>query len=137
MVYVTHYRTERDTIGELLTGISTPSEHLIRDLIVHKDLAHEIEPHVRVYGNPSGNLDQHTHVNEDDVLPICGTMRLMGGNPPVVTSPLVPKYQDIVASVYERCGWDPSDFTGWRLQFKHPPIPSSVSVHFELPERPS
>ncbi len=131
------YRDEHDTIGELIAGVSTPAENLLFDLIVHRDLADEIDPQVRVYGNPSGNLDQHMYHDDTDVLPIYASMRTLGGTPPVVTTPLVPRYQDLIASVYERCGWNPSEFTGWRLQMKHPPMPSSVAVHYELPERPS
>lgn len=52
--------------------------------------------------------------------------------PPRVTTPLVPRYGELVEAVFAKLGWDPSEFGGLRFEMKFPPMPSYAVLAFPL-----
>ncbi len=133
---LTRYRDEHNHLGELLCIITTPVESLVMDLLVHRDLAGQIEsPHAVVYGRASGVLDEHEYRDSRSLLPIRELPRHLGA-PPTLATPIVPRYTQLVTRTFEQLGWALSEFTGWRLILPFPPLPSTVALQFELPEEP-
>ncbi|MCB1218924.1 hypothetical protein KDL44_16195 [bacterium] len=131
---LTRYRDEHNHLGELLCIISTPVEALVLDLIVHKDIAREIQPpRPLVYGRASGELDEHELRDDRTLLPIKDTPRHLGGDSPTLATPLIPGYADMARHVFRELERDLGDFTGWRLHLPFPPLPSTVALRFELP----
>jgi hypothetical protein len=133
---LTRFRDEHNRLGEVITIINTPLETVVLDLIVHRELAAQIAPEARVYGRASGMLDEHEEREERSLLPIHETLVRLGDGPPTVATPLVPSYRELASFAFDRLGWDPSEFTGWRFQASFPPMPSSVAIQFALPEAP-
>ncbi|MFT7485172.1 MAG: hypothetical protein ACI9F9_001019 [Candidatus Paceibacteria bacterium] len=130
--FATRYADDKNTRGEFYADINAPTENLVFDLILHKDLAAEIDPKVEVLlvdGRESGQ-------RSGAPIPCSETLRRMGSVPPRVATPLVPRYSQIVEAVYERMNWKAQDFFALRFEMKCPPLPSSVLIRYDLPQRP-
>jgi hypothetical protein len=134
---LTRYRDEHNEVGQLLSIVNFPMELLISDLIVHKDLAAQFEPSVRVFGRASGGIDDHERSDERQLLPLNESLTQLRPGLPLLANARVPRYTELADLAFERAGLDRNDFTGWRLCLPYPPMPSTVSITFSLPERGS
>lgn len=132
---LTRYRDEHNQLGELLSIVNTPIETFVFDLLVHRDMAEQINPRALVYGRASGLMDDHERRDERLLLPLTEEVRPLRPGLSSLATPLVPRYPELVSTAFERGGWNIADFSGWRLMLRFPPMPSTVSVRFELPER--
>lgn len=132
---VSRYRVgDEDPVGELGSTISVPVEQLVFDLIVHHELEYALTPQVVVFGRGFPHDQTVDLGGGDSVLPIHEEPRRLAGSPPVVTTPLVPKYTQIFQRVADRLGYPASDFRAVRLKIKYPPLGSTVMLRFDLPE---
>lgn len=129
------YRDEHNELGEVLCLINLPIESLVMDLLVHKDVASQIDPKVLVYGRASGDLNEHEQRDKRFHLPMSESLKQLGQNPILVT-PHIPRYTEITSLAFKRCGFNPADFIGWRLVMPYPPMTSTVAIRFDLPQKP-
>ena len=58
------------------------------------------------------------------------------GQPPVLSSGLMERHDDLMAYVFERLNWAPGDFRACRLLVRYPPMHTTVLLRFPLPQRP-
>jgi hypothetical protein len=130
------YKMDGDDFGEFGATITSPSEHLVFDLIVHRDLTFALDPDVVIYGSIAPQGRSSEELSDSLRLPIKPTIADLSGHPPAVATSLVPGYADIVRFVYEQMQWNPSDATGVRLHMKYPPLGSNVLMRFGLPDPP-
>lgn len=130
-------RDERNEYGSTAVSNTFPVETLIFDLLVHQALPMPPEPEVIVYGFPHGGMESPAEQVVQNVLPIAAPIAELAGRPPVVAMPLFPRYSQLVAFVFERMGWTPAQFRGWRVQIGFPPMSSRVVLRWPLPERPA
>ena len=130
------YREREGDIGEFGAAITAPVDQLVFDLIVHRDLEFALRPDVLVFGRifrqgqPTGNAD------DPSLLPIKQSTIELTGSPPLVNTPLVPRYPQLLQKVYERLEWNPEDFRGVRLLMKYPPLGANVILRFPLEALP-
>ena len=120
--------------GELGANITTPVEHLLFDLVAHESLAFALEAETLVF---SRIFDQG-HATGSGIaerLPITQTPTPLSGRPPAVATPLVPGYAEMFAAVVPRLGLDPAECRGIRVEMRYPPLGSTVSMRFDLPDR--
>jgi hypothetical protein len=54
---------------------------------------------------------------------------------PMLALAQVPEYTELTALAFARCGFDAEDFVAWRLLIPYPPMTSTVSIRFDLPEK--
>ena len=130
------YRTECDTTGEFGATISAPTERLIFDLIAHESLDFVLTPEVRAFSGIFANPSEAANPNGSLPVPVPSTVVPLPGQPPVVATPAVPRYPEIVNLVHERLGSNPNEFRGCRLDLSYPPLGSTVLMRFALPEAP-
>ena len=130
------YQTEQDTTGEFGATISVPTERLVFDLLVHESLEFALHPEVRAFAGVF--MDRSEEAIPDGMLPIpiSQPVQPLPGRPPVVITPLVPIYPDVVAFVNQRMKWTASEFRGCRLELNYPPLGSTILLRFKLPEAP-
>ncbi len=133
--FVRRNRTPGDALGEHVTRLYTPAECLIHDLFVHRELSHALTPSIHLYSQlpidmPYPTLDRHA-----GVLPLWERIQFLGAGTPVVLTPEYPKYRALIQSVFDRAGWDPADFHGFRFIMRYPPIPAVAVFRYPLPER--
>ncbi|MDZ4829573.1 MAG: hypothetical protein SGJ09_05160 [Phycisphaerae bacterium] len=133
---VPRYADEQNRTGEPASAITLPIETLLFDLFVHRSLLEARRPELCVYGRPSGTLSLDPDLRVRQLLPFSERLVELGGSPPQVATPLVPGYEKLVATAFERAGWNPRDFFASRLVLEYPPMPSTVVLRYELPERP-
>ncbi len=131
---LSRYRDEHNELGEVLCLINLPIETLVMDLVVHQSVAEKIQPEVVIYGRASGELNEHEHRDRRFLLPISESLKPLGRNP-MLASPQIPRYTELTQLVFDRCGFDPSEFVAWRLMIPYPPMTSTVSIRFELPKQ--
>ncbi|MBL9141410.1 MAG: hypothetical protein JNK53_06040 [Phycisphaerae bacterium] len=129
------YRTEQDTTGEFGATISAPTERLIFDLIVHESLDFATNPEVKAFGGIF--MDRAEDTDPDDIVPIPVPQEVapLPGTPPVVATPLIPAYPDILSAVNKRLNWNPKQFRGCRLEITYPPMGSTILLRFKLPSQ--
>ena len=132
--FAPRYRDEHNTRGEFHTMVEAPVEHLLIDVIAHRDLVDEglsLEAEVMQTSYTSAFLERQStplHCPE--------RVRRLGPGKPRVATPLAPRYGEIVDLAYEQMGWEPGAFRGSRFEMKHPPLPSGVVLSYSLPEGP-
>lgn len=129
---LSRYRDEHNERGEVLCLVNLPVEALMMDLIVHRSFAEQIKPGVAVYGRASGELDEHEQQDQRFELPMNESLKSLGVRP-LLATPMVPRYMELTKLVFDRFGFDPSDFVAWRLMVPYPPLTSTVSIRFDLP----
>jgi hypothetical protein len=130
------YRAGNDTIGELGATISAPTERLIFDLLVHESLDFALTPRVQVYGGALAAWADHGARDEMLQIPVFNDVARLPGRPPVVATPYVPRYSEVVQSVCDRMQWTLDRFRGCRFELSYPPMGSTVFLQFPLPESP-
>lgn len=126
------YQTSDDDHGEFATSITMPVETLIFDLFIHRDMGVAEPPETIVYGRPQGGQDDPATRRDELRLPLPERAVELVGRPPVVVTPLVPRYNELVALVMRRLEASLADFRAFRLSLKFPPMPSSVVVRWPL-----
>jgi len=122
----TRYADHPGDIGEFGAAITTPVERLVSDIIVHRDLEFALKPellvfgHIFAHGRPTGDRD------DPSLLPIHQSTVELPGSPPLMSTPLVPRYSLLVQKAYDRMGWRGEDFRATRLVMEYPPLGASV-----------
>ena len=133
---VARYAAAPGEIGEFGAAITAPVEHLVSDIIVHRSLEFALKPEVFVFGHIFAHGRKTGGADDPTLLPIRQTTAELPGSPPLVNTPLVPKYPSIVRHVYQRMGWDPAEFHGVRLLMAFPPLGANIILRFPLPVAP-
>lgn len=118
-----------DDRGEFFASIGAPVEVLMFDLLVHEDCAFALQAEPAVFGAIRSDTSQ---LDDRDRLPVTPARLELGRRPPVVTTPLVAKYAELVDYVVERRGWDLRQFHGLRFLLEYPPFPSTMTLRFPL-----
>lgn len=125
---VPRYRDERNTLAELISSVTVPSEALLFDLFVHRDLTEAMNPSVAMHGTLGGALDSVGSVE----LPMPERFRDLGTDA-MIDTPLVDNYADAALAAMTKLKRDPAEFRCLRLLVEHPPMSSRVVVRYELP----
>lgn len=112
--------------------IYAPVETLMFDMIVHHSLQFAMSPTLSVYGEVASDLWAR---KKRVVLPIEAERHQLGARPPVVATPLVKEYSNLIRHVFSRVGWNPDDFVGTRFNLDYPPFPATVGVSVPLEQR--
>jgi hypothetical protein len=128
------FRDELNRYGQHSTRLYVPVEHLLVDLFVHRRLPLAADLSAALFSQLTGESFRGV-AREADRLPLRDSVIELGGRPPVVATPLLPRYSELVRWTFERVGWDASDFTCRRLVIKYPPIPTVLVLRYALPER--
>lgn len=133
---VNRFADDDDSTGEFGAIVTAPAETLVMDIIADRDLDFALQPdvlvfgHIFAHGRPTGGRD------DPSLLPITQPVRTLTGSPPLVNTTAIPNYPKLMATVYQRMGWDPSRLRGVRLVLEYPPLASNVILRFKLPPRP-
>lgn len=115
--------------GTFRSSVSAPVEELQVDFLIHKSLGFALNQSVQTV---SKTLPPDQDVKPRDVLPIVATRIELGREPPIVHSPLMPRYGEMLDFLAGQLGWDWRDFVGIRYVMEYPPYPSMLDVNFPL-----
>lgn len=130
------YRDDLNRFGQHSTRLYVPVEHLLVDLFVHRRLPLGADLNAALFSQLTGEAFSGV-ARDGDRLPLRESVIELGGRPPVVATPLLPRYSELIRWTFERVGWDAGDFTCRRLVIKYPPIPTVLVLRYTLPDRVS
>jgi hypothetical protein len=130
------YRDEANTHADFGSSVNLPLETLLFDVFIHRELELSEPPALTVYGRPGGGPDEPSVRLESRRIPISERCVELVGRPPVVVTPLMPRYPELVGMAVARLGCTLGEFRGFRATLKYPPMPSSVVLRWPLAEAP-
>jgi hypothetical protein len=131
------YRSADDPCGEHFCSLTTPAELVIHDLFVHEALDFAMRPHVFLCNQLPGGPIYRPGGEVPGKLPLYERLQELSSNPPQVTAPELPQYEDIFSAAMQRAGWNASQFHGFRLKMRYPPIPTLAIFRYDLPDKPA
>jgi len=126
------YHTSDEPYVDLLSHVTMPVETMIFDLIVHQELAYLMKPRVMLLASTDGVGPG----NAEQSIPLEARPTELSGRPPLLGTPLVPRYDELTAMVFRRGGWNPRDFRALRIEIKYPPMHAVTVLRGELPKAP-
>ncbi len=130
------HRDEHNRYCELGCSLTTPTETLLFDVLVHEKLSWALRAEVLLYSRMDGDTVPLTIKRERNRLPFTETVQDLGRGLATMITPLMPDYTDLMRAVFERVGWPADEFRGLRFTIQYPPIPAIAVFRSELPERP-
>lgn len=127
--------TEEDKLG-LVAVVRTPSEVLIHDILVRRDICPPFSPRVEVIHDISGRTLGELH-REHERLPMRESVVYHGRDLDALETEEVPRHAEMVRTAIAKAGWDPGAFDVYRCRVEYPVVPSSVRVEMVLKPHPS
>jgi hypothetical protein len=129
------FRDEAHQNFALQAAARTPCELLQFDVLMDRRMFDHYEPTLQIYSALFlGELNAKPM--ECDRLPAQETVEHLGFGLGVIRAAEVPRYDELIASVFQRLGWNPDDFGVYRLRMEYPPIPAILHITQKLPEGP-
>ena len=114
------------------TDIHAPVEHLLVDVLIHRDLVSDPKFDVQVLRG-----DVHAYVGgRSSPLPCPETLRDLGQRRLRLATPHFPEYPDLVVRAMRTLDRTKDEFQGVRFEMTHPPTPSFVLMRYPLPTAP-
>jgi hypothetical protein len=114
--------------------VGTPSRTLVFDLLVHEALFPGQEPELRLYDTIlDGVADVNDPSRDVDLLDLPESVAALGRGLAPLRLDGMPRYQEMLARVCERAGWDPARLRAWRCRVEYPPHGAQVVLAFDAP----
>ena len=128
------YAGTPDEHGAHYYPMNVPAESAQFDLFLHRDLPVRDVPQCVVYSQLENGMGIPSPTHMRYVLPLAETVQELGA-PPVVATPLVPRYPQMIRAVMKRAGWNLEDFRAYRISMRYPPIPTVPALRYPLATR--
>lgn len=130
---IPYYHAPENEWGVHLASCDIPAELLVLDLFFHKDFTFAASPETILYTHQAMQIPEpqrdRFRLPLNDRLQDLG----MGALPPA--TPEVPRYRQLVKSVFERTGWNADEFFGFRMKIAYPAYPTALVLRYPLPEK--
>lgn len=130
------YRTAREAYHATMIDLVTPSEHLILDMFLHRELDCSGPPEAMLLDRLSSVRGYHPELDAKFQLPLSVQPIGLGSSAAGTATPQFPLYPKILSHVLDSLGWRHEDFEGFRLSLKYPPVPSATLIRIPLGEKP-
>lgn len=110
---------EEPAMHEVWTSIDYPAEHLLFDVWQHRDLARACIP---TLSNHLFRLNVMESVGERWYTRLASSPRLglLGPGLDQAATPLWDRHHEALAWMFDRLGWDPADYVGYRCEIARP-----------------
>lgn len=131
------YRDPHNRYMELGCSLVTPAETLVFDLLIHESMPWAMKPELGVFSQILASPDHSSPARERNRIVITERVADLGRGLSAMITPTMPRHADLLRAVFERAGWDPNEFHALRFVMSYPPIPATLLLISELPERPS
>ena len=130
------YRTEQYRDFSQGIHLRTPSELLVFDVLIHREvLGRPIEPRLVAYSDLFSDRIAPRY-RTCDALPVNERVEHLGTGLDAVDLVENPRYAELVQFTLDRAGWDAEEFDVFRVRMAYPPIPATLMITHELPDRP-
>jgi hypothetical protein len=122
-------------VSEIGCNLITPAEHLVFDLLVHRELEWAMRPTLVMYSRMDGGTMHAPARRTRNLLPVAEQVHDAGWGVTALATPLVPSYSGLVRYTFDRLGWNADEFRAFRFTMAYPPIPTAALMRSELPVR--
>lgn len=130
------YRDEANPYGALAVGVKIPMETMILDLHMHESAYEKVSPRAFVFYDDIAGMGSAEMLNDERYqLPIRVNVQSFGRNPSRAQTLEVPQYLRMAEYVCGRAGWNLKEFNIFRCRVEYPPMPSTLVMRYEVPER--
>jgi hypothetical protein len=110
---------------------ANPTHRLVFDVYLHRDLAMASVPSAGCYLY-SMSMSDDPDQNWPFLLPVQTRMEVLGTDPSLSTSPAWSRHSEASRHLFEKTGWKPRDYTGYRIDLEHPPWGSTIVMWFDF-----
>lgn len=128
------YAKSTDELAELGVNLITPVEHVIFDLLVHRDFRWAMNPRLVMYSRLDGGGMHRGSRHARNMLPSLNPVQDLGWGADGLATPHVRTYSKLVRYVLDRLSWRAEDFHAYRFEMPYPPIPTVAMFLAKLPE---
>jgi len=124
--------TPRDSVGDLIMHVNTPSELLVHDLLVHRSLELGRRARALVYSQIPGEPCYPADGTELGILPVEGELLYLGDGLINLMTPEVPRHRAMLEMGAARMGHPLAEFRGLRLKLPYPVVPTTCVFRIDL-----
>lgn len=128
------WRCAKNRFEASMNDLYTPTEMVVHDVFLHRDLTCFGEPEVMLLDRLSAARGYNPNVDEQHKLPLSKNISRISAGRAGCSLRQFEQYADLIQTVFDRIEHTASDFVGFRFALSHPPIPSAVILRFALPE---
>ncbi|HZW11432.1 MAG TPA: hypothetical protein VFF69_16125 [Phycisphaerales bacterium] len=134
--HIPYYRTPANRYGEHSAFCDIPAELLILDVFMHRAFTFAHNPEPFLYSELRSSAPYLGRGRERNLLPLHEPVQHLGAGPLPLATPEVPRYNQLVQTVFDRMGWSPAEFHGFRMKIAYPAHPTALVLRYLLPEAP-
>jgi hypothetical protein len=120
------------------TDVPTPTELLVFDLLIHKDILGDSEPGVMMYDTVTrGIADVNDRARDIDRLDLHASIKLLGAGLSQCRLSEAPWYTALLSRVCDTMSWRAGDLRNYRVRIEYPLYGSQVAITYDAQARPS
>jgi len=119
----------QDPLMKLGCTLGIPSEMAIFDVYIHESMRYALPPEVVL----TSLLEARGPGLEPGLLPLLEPLVELGAPTPAPLTLEVPRYAEMLDLVFDRTGWRPDEFLGYRLKMAYPPMPAQLLMQCAMP----
>jgi hypothetical protein len=131
---IPYFRTPENEWGEHSAICDTPGEWMIFDLFMYERFTFAMSPQPSLYSELAASAPYPRQGRERNRLPLNEPLQDLGTGPLPLATPEVRRYNQMVQAMFDRMGWVPTEFHGFRMKVAYPACPTSLVVRYPLPE---
>lgn len=129
------YRTPANEFGEHSAMCDIPAELLILDVFFHEQFTFA-KPQPFLYSELGAQVPYPARGRDRFRLPLNEPLQDLGMSPLPLTTPEVPRYNQMLAAAFKRMEWNPAHFFGFRMKIAYPACPTALVLRYPLPAAP-
>jgi hypothetical protein len=113
---------------EVLLRLDIPTEHVLMDIFVDRDIPLAGTPSATLFGLLTGGNGENTPDRERQRMPICEQPVEIGIEPKSWVTPVAPRHWEVVHDCMRWLDRRPASFRVFRLALRYPIIPTALVV---------
>ena len=118
------------------TDVPTPTELLVFDLLIHKDVLGDSEPGLVMYDTVTrGIADVNDRSRDIDRLDLTASVKPLGAGLSQCRLSEAPWYTGLLTRVCTSMTWNPADLRNYRVRIDYPLYGSQVALTYEAQAR--
>ncbi len=119
-----------------INDLYTPTELVVHDVFMHREVGMTGPPEVMILDRLSQARGIHLDTDDRYRMPLSSKILRVSAGPAGSGLVQYPAYSKLIQYAFERLGWAPAEFQGYRFTMTFPPVPSAVVMRSVLPEKP-
>lgn len=104
---------------DISTHVSVPCARMVFDVFLHRSMARQCVPTMRLYRTTPG-LFHDLAGHWPDLLPHAPSLQIMGPSAHPAGSRMYGRHGELLGEFFERVKWLPEEFVGYRVEVEHP-----------------